>query len=265
LSELVKQAEKSDNFLNSIPIIIKKKYPLTFPKIEDLFRDKLSKGQCLLLLDALDEVPKNSRLDLREKLNIWVKNYPCKLICTSRIVGYSSFVNDAKEVEIVPFSDRQTEAYINNWFTNAAPYLEDDSVSAEGLITELANKPQIQGLSKNPLLLSLLCSLYQTKDSEIIKNFFLRFSQQFRQGKLEAFEMVMALAISHAYGCYNPKQWADYLGIHPQKIYSEISKWTVYRLKKVLLLMMVAQAAEAIKEVKKKVLRPNQGPILLWQ
>ena len=75
----------------------------------------------------------------------------------------------------------------------------------------------------------------------------------------------MALAISHAYGCYNPKQWADYLGIQPQKIYGEISKWSLYKLKKLLLTMMVYQAAEQIKEVKKKVQLVNQEPILLWQ
>jgi len=37
-------------------------------------------------------------------------------------------------------------------------------VSAAGLIEELKNKPQIQGLAQNPLLLSLICSLYQTQD-----------------------------------------------------------------------------------------------------
>ena len=100
------------------------------------------------------------------------------------------------------------------------------------------------------------------KICDIIKNFFIRFNQEFRQGNLEAFEVIMALAISHAYGCYNPKQWADYLGISPQKIYGEISKWSLYRLKEVLIKMMVHQAAQEIKEVKKKVQLVNQDPIL---
>ena len=105
----------------------------------------------------------------------------------------------------------------------------------------------------------------RTEISDIIQSFFIRFSQEFRQGKLEAFEVIMALAISHAYGCYNPKQWADYLGIQPQKIYGEISKWSLYRLKKVLLKMMVCQAAEEIKQIKKKVQLVNQELILHWQ
>lgn len=92
----------------------------------------------------------------------------------------------------------------------------------------------------------------RTEISDIIQSFFIRFNQEFRQGKLEAFEVIMALAISHAYGCYNPKQWADYLGIQPQKLYEENSKWSLYRIKKVLLKMMVCQAVEEIKKVKKK-------------
>jgi hypothetical protein len=91
-----------------------------------------------------------------------------------------------------------------------------------------------------------------TFDHTLIQSFFIRFSQQFRSSNLEAFEVIMALAMSHAYGCYNPKQWADYLDIQPQKIYGEISKWSLYKLKKVLLKMMVCQAAAEIKEVKKK-------------
>lgn len=101
--------------------------------------------------------------------------------------------------------------------------------------------------------------------SEIIKIFFVRFRQLFRRGKIEAFEVIMALAISHAYGCYNPKQWADYLGISHQKIYAEISTWSIYRLRKVLLTMMVAQAVEEIKKIKKKVLQLTPEQILQWQ
>ncbi len=67
-----------------------------------------------------------------------------------------------------------------------------------------------------------------------------------------AFEAIMALAIGHAFGCYNPNQWADYLGLTPQQIYAQISTWSRYRLQQVLLKMMVHQAAEQIKAVQSK-------------
>ena len=87
---------------------------------------------------------------------------------------------------------------------------------------------------------------------QIILHFFIRFSQQFRQGKKQAFEVIMILAVSHIYGCYNPKQWADYLGIKPDKIYQQLNQWSLYRLKITLLKMMVSIAAENIKQVQQK-------------
>lgn len=88
--------------------------------------------------------------------------------------------------------------------------------------------------------------------NQIISNCFIRFAKEFRQGKKDAFEVIIVLAISHIYGCYNPKQWADYLGIKPDKIYQQINQWSLYRLKRTLLKMMVSQAAQSIKELRKK-------------
>ncbi|MEH1861114.1 MAG: HEAT repeat domain-containing protein, partial [Nostoc sp.] len=157
-------AEAEGEIIDAIPRIIERDYPKTAKSIKYLLEDKLKNNKCLLLLDALDEVPQEYRPRLKERLNRFLRNYDCPIICTSRIVGYGgAFVDSAKEVEIVPFSQKQTEAYIQIWFKNAAGYIEDDSVSAEGLIVEIQNKPQIAGLAQNPLLLSLLCSLYQTK------------------------------------------------------------------------------------------------------
>ncbi|MEA5547982.1 HEAT repeat domain-containing protein, partial [Limnoraphis robusta CCNP1324] len=158
LSEL---AKKEEEILEIIPQLIQKEYPKIYPKIASLFKKKLETGKCLLLLDALDEVPQEQRLKLKEKLNRFVRNYPCSLICTSRIVGYGgTFVEGGKEMEIVPFTQPQTEKYIQYWFKNAEGSLPAE-ITPEGLIKELNNKPQINGLVQNPLLLSLLCSLYQ--------------------------------------------------------------------------------------------------------
>ncbi|WP_107670181.1 HEAT repeat domain-containing protein [Cyanothece sp. BG0011] len=161
LSEL---ARETGEIIDIIPTILKQDYSEIIDKIEYYLQEKLKQGKCLLLLDALDEVPKNDRIPLSEKLNRFLKNYPCHLICTSRIVGYGGkFIDGGKEVEIVPFDDKKTADYIKTWFDYAAGKIEDETVSADGLINELKNKPQIQGLAQNPLLLSLLCSLYQSK------------------------------------------------------------------------------------------------------
>jgi HEAT repeat protein/phage terminase Nu1 subunit (DNA packaging protein) len=160
-------AETSEEIIDAIPVLLQRDYSETAAEVMELLREKLKVGKCLLLLDALDEVPTEhgQRQPLFEKLNRFAQRKPpCPIICTSRIVGYGgAFVAGVKEVEIVPFSQKQIEQYIETWFRNAAGYLNDDSVSASSLIQELRNKPQIRGLAQNPLLLSLICSLYQEK------------------------------------------------------------------------------------------------------
>ncbi|MEA5467813.1 HEAT repeat domain-containing protein [Spirulina sp. 06S082] len=170
LFRLSKLAESKKTILERIFELLKEEYGEQWDRwnrqvsFESLLREKLKAGTCLLLLDALDEVPKEQRLGLKERLNRFAKQYPCAIILTSRIVGYDgSFVNSGKDVEIVPFGQEKTSQYIEYWFKNAEGYLQDETVSAEGLMAELEQKPQIQGLVQNPLLLSLLCSLYQTQ------------------------------------------------------------------------------------------------------
>jgi HEAT repeat protein len=124
-------------------------------------KQQLLNGKGLLLLDALDEVPEGKRPKLLEKLNDFAKAYPtCPMVGTSRIVGYGGrLVDGSKDMEIVPFTQKQTEEYIERWFEYAP--LRDKSVSARGLIQALRERPQLAGLAQNPLLLSLICSLYQ--------------------------------------------------------------------------------------------------------
>lgn len=164
LSELADATNKPEaKVIEAIPKLISAKCG-NFAEIKVVLEDKLQKGQCILLLDALDEVPNYQRNQLSEKLNYFLDHHPCQIICTSRLVGYGGgFMDGGKDVEIVPFSQKQTEQYIETWFRNAAGYLSDETVSASELIKELRNKPQVGGLAQNPLLLSLICSLYQEK------------------------------------------------------------------------------------------------------
>ena len=162
LAEVVQQA--TDAVLEAILKLVRADCDdRVFANLQPLLEEKLRTGKCLLLLDALDEVPRTLRDRLSEKLNNFARMYSCPIVCTSRIMGYTELLKGATEVEIVPFSQKQTEQYIKTWFTNAAGHLENESVSAVALIRELRNKPQICGLVQNPLLLSLICSLYQTQ------------------------------------------------------------------------------------------------------
>lgn len=82
--------------------------------------------------------------------------------------------------------------------------------------------------------------------------FFSIFQKEFRQSKLIAFETLMFLALAHFFGFYNPKQLADFLGIHHQHFYSCLKEWSLYYLKEMLLRFMVKQAAEKLKPILEK-------------
>jgi len=161
LFNLYDLAQSQKEVFDLVLDLIERDYPRTHEVVYQLLRDKLRAGKCVLLLDGLDEVPIELRMKLSEKLNRFARNYECPIICTSRIVGYdTSFLNGAKEVEIIPFEAEQIERYIEGWFKSITDFIEDGSTSAARLIRELRNKPQIIGLAQNPLLLSFLCGLY---------------------------------------------------------------------------------------------------------
>ena len=168
LSTLADEVQEGLTIKDAILTIIQKRYDSIFLKsdhdttqnfLKNFLIEQLETAKCLLLLDALDEVPQEKRPQLLEKLNEFVSSYSnVRIIGTSRIVGYAgSLVNGAKEMEIVPFTQAQTEQYIQVWFKT----LKEQSVRAEGLIKALQERPQLSGLAQNPLLLSLICSLYQ--------------------------------------------------------------------------------------------------------
>lgn len=163
LSELDEQPEE---LMEAIPALLARNYAQTATPLIELLHTKFTNGQCLLLLDALDEVLTANRTRLAKRVERFARNSACPIICTSRIVGYGGFVRALKEVEIVPFRQKQIEQYIETWFVHSAQDFQESEdtghqPSAKGLIQELRQKPQLRGLAQNPLLLSLLCSLYQ--------------------------------------------------------------------------------------------------------
>src|SRR6267142_3407743 len=79
--------------------------------------------------------------------------------------------------------------------------------------------------------------------------FFALFHHEFRQGNLIAFEVLMALAFAHFFGLFNPKQFADFLGVPHQQLYAQLKDWSLYYLKAILMRFMVKQAVEHLKPV----------------
>ena len=82
--------------------------------------------------------------------------------------------------------------------------------------------------------------------------FFIMFGNEFRQGKEDAFETLMLLAVAHCFTCYNPKELADFLGIPYQRLSAELQTWSLYDLREMLVRFLVRQAEEELKAVLSK-------------
>jgi hypothetical protein len=92
---------------------------------------------------------------------------------------------------------------------------------------------------------------YKTLGDEL-KWFFIMFGNDFRQGKQEAFETLMLLAVAHCFKWYNPKEMADFLGIPYQRVYAELQTWSLYYLREMLVRFLVHQAEEDLIAVSSK-------------
>jgi len=120
-----------------------------------------NEGNIVLLLDAMDEVPSASRELLYTKLENFARKYPrVRILVTSRIVGYSGppFPRGAyEELEILPFDRRQQRDFVRIWFGRRPE-------RASAFLAELRRVLHVRALARIPLLLALMCRLFDGRE-----------------------------------------------------------------------------------------------------
>ncbi|MGF1460174.1 MAG: NACHT domain-containing protein [Leptolyngbyaceae cyanobacterium] len=135
---------------------------------DDQIRLLLSQGRFLLLLDGLDEVPKDRFDDVLQDIQNFSQTYPenaCLLTnrLTSEIPYFSGFLN----IEIDDFCLAQIEQFVRQWFiANVGDRQQAEQKIALFLdaIDQAENGP-IKELLTTPILLSLLCSVFLGRSS----------------------------------------------------------------------------------------------------
>ena len=139
-----------------------------YPYPEQMTKTALKSDKLLVLLDGLDEVPRENVNKVVDKIGDFVNQYSRNRFIAScrkavNIRGFTQFTN----VEIADFDDSQIKRYINNWFpltSNGSPQQLDDEITTADLCWEALNIPYhqaIKELVRNPLLLALLCVVYE--------------------------------------------------------------------------------------------------------
>ena len=142
----------------------------------DFIKKQAKAGKVCFLLDAMDEVPDGEKTCLNESLKNLEILYPkCRFLMTSRIVGYSGCPfrlsgksggntdkADDYTLTLVPFGWKETERFVKSWFH------ENDEAKNKGnnFLKDLRKNREMKGLSQNPLLLTLMCAVYEENSGD---------------------------------------------------------------------------------------------------
>ena len=134
-----------------------------FPNADTFVRRKLLKHEVLLLLDGLDEVGDPHLDDVLNAIREFCNQYPHNHVgLTCRVASYDRQLDDVSEatIALTAFNDIQIAAYLRH---RSFP----PSKSALQLMIILRERPQIRAICRNPLLLTIVTSLYAETDYDL--------------------------------------------------------------------------------------------------
>jgi hypothetical protein len=146
----------------NIQALIEKEFEICgFPDVQKNVSKKLKKGELLILLDGLDEVPTENRENVIEKIQDFVALHKQnRFILSCRTAARSTNLNRFINIEVAEFDDDQIETFIEHWFSSEADKEAEIAKSCWELLTQSEYKAA-KNLAHTPLLLTFLCLTYR--------------------------------------------------------------------------------------------------------
>jgi predicted NACHT family NTPase len=121
----------------------------------------LCQGQALILLDGLDEVRDADNSRVLRQIRDFSQQFPQnQFVITCRIAAREYTFEQFTEVEIADFDDEQIADFASKWFRS-----KNDPIKAERFLQKLKGDAPIRELATNPLLLTLLCLVFEDSGS----------------------------------------------------------------------------------------------------
>jgi HEAT repeat protein len=136
------------------------------PDFGRFLRRSIEQGNCLIILDGLDEVAERSlRIRVTELIQKMVAAYDQnRFMVTSRIVGYdvSPLTREFTHATLKDLTTKEQEHFVNLWYDAIATEINEGRLSggAADLVQALKNKPQIARMAANPLLLTIMVLMH---------------------------------------------------------------------------------------------------------
>lgn len=171
-----------------------------FPKAKAFAEFMLDKGKMLVLLDGLDEVPKEQEDAVVEQIRDFVDRYSDNRFITScRIAAYKGGFRRFKDVVMAEFEDSQIQIFINNWFRKPRD-LEQKIADKCWQLLQNPEYAATKELAQTPLLLTLLCAVYDKY-------------QHFPKNRVSLYGEALDVVL---------REWAAEKRIHDEPIYREL-------------------------------------------
>lgn len=141
------------------------------------FERQLRQGNCLVLLDGLDEVTNPlSQVTVAQWVEEQARVYPLNdFVMTSRPYGYDRHpISGLDVLTLLPFGREQVRQFVQNWYLAneiKSHRADDEGVrraareGADQLFQRLVNDPALMDLAANPLLLTMLITVHRYRNS----------------------------------------------------------------------------------------------------
>ena len=115
----------------------------------------LENGKILVLLDGLDEVRQEDNNRILKQIRDFSKLYYMnRFVMTCRIAAQEYVFEKFKQVEVADFDINQIQSFSQNWFKKS-------SLRANKFLYRLDENLRIKELATNPLMLTLLCLVFE--------------------------------------------------------------------------------------------------------
>ncbi len=140
------------------------------PNFVSELRKELKSYGGLIMFDGLDDVPQDEQImsRVRHAIQEFYEDFSkCRILLTSRPYAYNSFFfNDAFTIAVTQFRKEQINKFVDKWYSQFALQtnlsFSEVQKRAEVLKNFIGQDEQIYELAQNPLILTLITTLYST-------------------------------------------------------------------------------------------------------
>lgn len=126
-----------------------------FPDAAGFVTRILEKGNCILLLDGLDEVRSTKESSITKQISDFSDKFKNnQFVISCRVAAYDYCFEKFTNIELADFNEEQIKSFISNWFPS-------DNKTANLCLHKLNESQEIKELASTPLLLILLCLTFE--------------------------------------------------------------------------------------------------------